>query len=377
MDPVTHAASGAVAMLALSSRPATFWSLPLAALACASPDIDLFFIHSPLEFLFLHRGITHSFAAAPVLGLALAFCSWPLWRKSTPGAWNFPQVWLFCVCMIFLHIWLDVVTTYGTMVFLPFSHYRVRLNSLYIIDLFVTLPLLWALLRWRTRRGLIVLVLGWTFFYPALGIGINAWHTAQNRERLAQEGRHVTQLHILPDAFAPFFWRLIFEEETAEGMSVRDQGINALGHPRAPETVYPAAPRALVQKMEAESLEANAFFHFAMLPVMEKLRAEYIPENLPDEKKADFLMFYDLRFGSDIQFVRQLLESRPNADLPFLFMLELAPGEENAQETAGNLADMEISRVRLRFSDSGRDSLWHRPNPLARPDFADWLVGLP
>ena len=69
MDPVTHAASGAVAMLALPSRPVTRWAVPLAALASASPDLAIVFASTPLQFLLLHRGITHSLAAMPVLGL--------------------------------------------------------------------------------------------------------------------------------------------------------------------------------------------------------------------------------------------------------------------------------------------------------------------
>ena len=41
MDPVTHAASGALAMLAMPQRPATRWALPLAAFAAAAPDLDI------------------------------------------------------------------------------------------------------------------------------------------------------------------------------------------------------------------------------------------------------------------------------------------------------------------------------------------------
>ena len=37
MDPITHAASGAVAMLALPRRPLTRWAVPLAALAASRP----------------------------------------------------------------------------------------------------------------------------------------------------------------------------------------------------------------------------------------------------------------------------------------------------------------------------------------------------
>ena len=53
MDPVTHATSGALLMLALPKRPATAWAIPLACLAAAAPDIDTFFCRSPELFLSL------------------------------------------------------------------------------------------------------------------------------------------------------------------------------------------------------------------------------------------------------------------------------------------------------------------------------------
>ncbi len=183
MDPVTHAASGAVAMLALPSRPASRWAVPLAALAAASPDLDILFASTPLQFLLLHRGITHSLACMPVLGLLLALCCYPLWRASTPGRWSFVKVWLLACGMVLLHIWLDVVTTYGTMIFLPFSHQRVRLNGVFIIDLLLTLPLLWAVWRWRRRRALI--------FWPWPGfsfIRLWAWASAPCTRRRPRPG---------------------------------------------------------------------------------------------------------------------------------------------------------------------------------------------
>lgn len=373
MDPLTHAASGAVAMLALPNRPATAWAAPLAALACASPDIDLAFIHTPLEFLMLHRGITHSFAFMPFFAVILALCCWPLWRPSTQSRWKFLYVWLFCCAMILLHIWLDVVTTYGTMVFLPFSHYRVRLNSIYIIDLLVTLPLLWAIWRWRAKRKLVILTLLWTFIYPAAGIGINAWHTAQCEDRFQAQGINVSRLHVLPDAFAPFFWRVIFEQDNDGAITVRDQSLNALGEPRAPEEIFPAAPEALLRKFMNNSLDCEVYFQFAVLPVMRQLPQNDAPEDFLKDKGNNLLLFHDLRFGSGLKFVRQLLAMRPNADIPFQLMAETvadpdAPGDEISQTS--------LSRVRLRFSDSGRDSYWHSPIPPRKPDFAQWLVGI-
>lgn len=360
MDPVSHAASGAVAFLALPGRPRTAWAIPLAALACASPDIDLLFCRTPLNFLLIHRGILHALAASPLFGLFLALCLWPLWRAKTPGHWKFCHVWLFCIAMIWLHDWLDVVTTYGTMIFLPFSHYRVRLNSIYIIDFLVTVPLLLGIFLWHGKRRIILLLLAWTFFYPAAGIILNSWHAAQAQERFSAANREIGQIHVLPDAFAPFFWRIIFEETENGSASVRGQGLNALGQPRTPEKVYPAVPASLRRELAAKSTACDVFFDFALLPVMSGLRAEFLP---PEPGNLDYRMFYDLRFGSDIAFVQKILAMRPDADLPFLLMVGL--------NSSGN-----PELARLRFADSGRDSFWHAPVPIHKPDFFRWLAGL-
>lgn len=370
MDPVTHAASGVVALLALKNRPATLWTMPLAAIACASPDIDLCFIHTPLEFLQLHRGISHSFAGAPVLGFFLCLLAYPLWHKKTPDRWSFGKVWLFCIGMILLHMWLDVVTTYGTMIFLPFSHYRVRLNAIFIIDLAITLPLLWAIWRWRVKRGLILLTLAWVFFYPSVGIVANIWHTSQWREKIADIPGTTGEMVVFPDAFAPLFWRVLYQQESDSGLVVAEQSVNVFGQARAPVISIPAAPPAVVKKIAADSIAGETYFKFAVLPVMRNLRPEDEPAPIIPDSCLE--MFYDLRFGSGLAWVKTLLAMRPNADMPFQLMAELLPTSAQPEP----LVDMDIGRIRLRFSDSGRDSSWHRPSPPQKPDLWQWLVGI-
>lgn len=374
MDPLTHAASGAVAMLALPQKPATLWALPLAALACASPDLDLLFIHSPLQFLLLHRGISHSFAAMPFFGLLLALCCWPLWRKATPARWSLVQTWLFCMGMLFLHIWLDMFTTYGTMVFLPFSHYRVRLDSLYILDPFISLPLFAALLFWRKKRAINLALCAWLVFYPCAGFAANCLHDSQSRQRLEDEGHSIIATRVLPDVFAPFFWRLLYEEKNTAGNLVCEQSLNWLGKPRDLPQSYPAASRELTQKLSALSIDAQVYFQFAVLPLMVELPEKFLPEK--PSASAQFRMFYDLRFGSGLAFMRKLLAMRPNADMPFLLMAEIeapaqAPPHESPCYTETNVREM-----RLRFSDSDKDSGWHKPVAPQKPTWLEWLAGL-
>ena len=110
---------------------------------------------------------------------------------------------------------------------------RMRLNAVFIIDLLVTLPLLWAIWRWRARRGLLLMAMAWLFVYPGISIGLNAWHTAQTRERLTAEGRAPQEIVVLPDAFSPFFWRALYSEATPNGGMFRvelENGHEVLAH---------------------------------------------------------------------------------------------------------------------------------------------------
>jgi inner membrane protein len=410
MDPITHAASGAVAMLSLPNRPATRWAVPLAAIASASPDIDVALCHTPLEFLLLHRGITHSLAAAPLLGLLLALLARPLWKSDTPGHWSFPRVWLFMIGMVLLHIWLDVITTYGTMIYLPFSHERVRLNAVYIIDLLLTLPLLWAVLRWRAKRGLMRLALAWVFVYPALCISLNAWHTSQTQARLTAEAQTtrqtVRQVVLLPDAFGPLFWRALYETDGPDGRIVYSQGLNALGQPRTAPSPHRAAPPELLAELARQSVAADAFFNFTLLPVISPLADDFTPVEAHAAAAGDgpsaqatpaapagtagdrpaaktrptYALFNDLRFGSDLAFVRAIIAHRPHADVPFKYMVELEladPGQSVALVHEGkNPGSVRLVRERLRFSDSGKDSHWQKPRLPSPPPFRDWIIGL-
>ena len=171
-------------------------------------------------------------------------CCWrwrpaPLWKRDTPGRWPLPLVWLFFGGLILLHIWLDCITTYGTMIFLPFSAERVRLNGVFIIDLLLTLPLLaaaWLALRRATVRPA-RLALCWLVLYPCCAIGLNSPPCRRLPRRTGRAGPEVERLVVLPDAFSPVYWRALYEERQSNGLVVRADGLTALG--RAHERGFP------------------------------------------------------------------------------------------------------------------------------------------
>lgn len=386
MDPVTHAASGALAMLAMPQRPATRWALPLAAFAAASPDLDILAASGPLQTLLLHRGITHALAAAPLMGLLLAILARPLWRYDTRNAWSFGGVWAFMMLMVLLHIWLDALTTYGTLVWLPFSGERLRLNAVYIIDLLMTLPLLWGIwhgLRQEKKRAQaqgaipipfqdtasltvsdgkpgVRLALFWSILlYPALALGCQIWHTQQMQASLAAQGRDIRQMVVLPDAFAPLFWRALYLEK----LVVRIQGLDALGRPHGQEETRVAAPSGLMTALARQSVACRTFDQFLLLPVITPLPEDQRTTDMPG---ASQWLLHDERFGSQLELVQKITAMRPNAGIPFQLMVQMEPGNMGPR----------LLQERLYFSDSRRDSGWQAPRRPSQPAFLPWLAGL-
>ena len=213
MDSLTHAASGATLLLALPRRPATAWGVPLSMTIAALPDIDILFPRIPIDFLLLHRGITHALPALPALALLCALFMYPLWKRDTPGAWTFRQSALFALLLLLLHVWLDCVTTYGTLAFLPFSDYRVRLNGMFIVDFLLLIPLISACCAARRRSRIAALAMIWLLIYSG---GAVAWRIHLQDKwsaSLQAEGIVPTQLSVLPDAFSPLYWKVQYKHD--------------------------------------------------------------------------------------------------------------------------------------------------------------------
>lgn len=136
------------------------------------PDLDVFYIKliggGAIEEIVLHRGISHSitfaFLMAPLLGWVV---NW-LYRKKNEA--NFLQWTNLFFWAIFTHPLLDCLTTYGTQLFLPFSDYRVSIATVFVVDLFYTVPFLLSViaLSFINRTN------GWRRKINYLGLGLSS-----------------------------------------------------------------------------------------------------------------------------------------------------------------------------------------------------------
>ena len=146
MDTITHGIAGALIGKAFGkgddmfpAKPMTSariitWSLMLGAIF---PDIDVvrdIFSHDRLLVITWHRSITHSLLMLPIFSLLLAALTRWIARKLKWDAPSFAILTLIYAVGILSHILLDLVTTFGTMIWSPLRWSRPAWDLIFIVD---------------------------------------------------------------------------------------------------------------------------------------------------------------------------------------------------------------------------------------------------
>ena len=169
MDTITHGIVGALIGKSFfagePSRAAASWREPprtpsrVAILSCTIgamfPDIDVLagqLAHNNLALMTWHRNITHSLVLLPAWSLGLAALTWWLARRARWPAPGFSDLVAIYLAAIGSHIFLDVITSFGTMVWSPLNYSRVAWDLVFIVDLtFTSLALMPQLAAWAFR----------------------------------------------------------------------------------------------------------------------------------------------------------------------------------------------------------------------------------
>lgn len=141
MDSLTQIVLGAAVGEAVLGKKVGNKALLWGGIAGTIPDLDvLFTTGGAIQEIVIHRGFSHSIVfailMAPMLGWLV---NWLYRKKSEASFWGWTMLFFWS---IFTHPLLDSLTTYGTQLFLPFSDHRVSVASVFVVDLFYTLPFL-------------------------------------------------------------------------------------------------------------------------------------------------------------------------------------------------------------------------------------------
>src|SRR5215471_19773650 len=110
------------------------WSLMLGAIFPDSDVLRDLFSHDKLLIVTWHRSITHSLILLPIWALLLAtLTSWFAKRKKWEAPSMTALIGIYAVGIL-SHILLDLVTTFGTMIWSPLEWSRPAWDMVFIVD---------------------------------------------------------------------------------------------------------------------------------------------------------------------------------------------------------------------------------------------------
>jgi inner membrane protein len=194
-------------------RRTAVWKAALwGAVAGTLPDLDVLIDQGDvIRNMVLHRAESHALFWLTLFSLPFAALVARL-----HGEWGLLRRWWLAIWLVLVtHTLLDAMTVYGTQLALPFSNYPFGVGSVFIIDLFYTLPLLvgvaWVLATRGGHRGLMVNGAGLLLStaYLAWGFAAQQQVTQIARASLIQQGITVEHLLVTPTPFNTVLWRVV------------------------------------------------------------------------------------------------------------------------------------------------------------------------
>jgi inner membrane protein len=340
MDTFTHGLAGYVIARTGLAGDTGKWGAIAGVFASLFPDADgiLGPFFGTEFYLRYHRGVANSIFFAVPFSLLFA---WLFVRIS--GRRRFRTFFLLCLVEILVHTFLDLITSFGTMILSPFSHERFALDWVFIIDLPLAaaflLPII-SLLIWRRRAQRIARVsVSVAALYIALCACSHFWALSLARAHARERGLVASKVASLPQPLSPFHWAnyIVTQEKIYEGF------VNLIGaHAResAPDENLFGQVWARYQPIDAFSYRAwersdgspwvskalslkgvRTYLWFARFPVA---RGQ---GGIHGEHRVSF---FDLRFGAvngRRPFVYEVVFDREGSPISQGYRQRLSPGD--------------------------------------------------
>lgn len=139
MDSLTQIVLGAACGEVALGKKIGNKALLFGAIGGTIPDLDVFvgswIFQNEIDTMAFHRGFMHSIVFAILASFFLGFIVHKLYNTKSRKDTTTRKDWIILFFLsIFTHPLLDSFTPYGTQLFLPFSNYRVALNTISVVD---------------------------------------------------------------------------------------------------------------------------------------------------------------------------------------------------------------------------------------------------
>ena len=297
MDPITHGLSGVVlsrtGFYQRFGRPATI----IFIVAALIPDIDHLTLRlaGPLAYLKYHRGFTHSIIGSFVIAAIMAgiVCSIELFREKLGYLTTFGIFLLG----IYIHIFLDLITSYGTLVFFPFTDKRYSLDLVFIIDFYFTALMLIPLviIRFKREWAKVIALSSVAGIIIYLGIAYKGRNIAIESTKAEAQKLGITSKRIeaIPLPFSPFRWSVYIEDDKRFYQVDVDalksiSPFNSFEKKHLPEGLNQGPEgNNIIEKVEKLEI-VKTYLWFARFPVV----------TIKEEGEGFLVEYFDLRFNS-------------------------------------------------------------------------------
>jgi inner membrane protein len=307
MDTTTHALAGYMIAKTGLGRDTGKWGTIAGVSAAVFPDLDMVLRpFTSAEFtLKYHRHLTNSVFL--IIPFSLLF-AWLFVKVSKIRRfWTFFLIW---VVELLAHTFLDLVTSYGTMILSPFSDYRFTLDWVFIIDLFLVSTFLFpfiALHIWKKRSQTLARVsVGFAALYICL-CAYNHSRALSLAKNYGQQKGLVTETAVsLPQPLSPFNWGnyILTEKKIYQGF------VNLIAREDKSTEGGNFISRFLARYQPISRLQYREWNRFDNSPWVEKalklegVKTFYWFARFPVARDRGVVNgnrrveFYDLRFGS-------------------------------------------------------------------------------
>jgi inner membrane protein len=213
MDPISQGTVGAAFAQSSANKHNIVKISVIGFIAGLAPDLDVLIRSStdPILFLEYHRQFTHSLIFVPFGALIVTLFLYPLFRKTM----SLKTVYLASFLGYATHGLLDACTSYGTLLFWPFSNERVTWNNISIVDPLFTVPILILIgTAIKTRKRLFsYFAISWVASYLCLGfVQYDRAFKAANELALLR-GHNPERLTLKPSFGNLILWKSIYQHE--------------------------------------------------------------------------------------------------------------------------------------------------------------------
>ena len=213
MDPISQGTVGAAFAQSKANKNNIIKIGIIGFLAGLAPDLDVLIRSStdPILSLEYHRQFTHSLFFIPFGALIVAFVIFPLVKRCL----SLKTVYVASFFGYATHGLLDACTSYGTILFWPFSNDRVTWNNISVVDPLFTIPIfVLVVTAIITRKRLFsFFAIGWMTFYLLLGFVQYERALSAATELAHSRGHNPERLTLKPSFGNLILWKSIYQHE--------------------------------------------------------------------------------------------------------------------------------------------------------------------